>query len=389
MNHRPAVLGGTPLFAEPVRFAYPTIDGIDGMLADMRTVMESGQLTDGRFVRRLEERVTEAFGVGHAVAVSSNTIGLMLVVQALDPGGPVLVPSFTFSATAHAVRWNGLPLIFGDCDPDTWCLRPRDVSGDPALIIGVHVSGMPCDVEGLAATASEHGAKLIFDAAHGGGTLVQSNHGLTPVGRFGEAEVFSLTPTKVLGGAEGGLVTTDDAHLAARLRVARNYGNPGDYDTLFAGLNARMSELHAVLALGALDHLEERVCRRNRIAGRYRAGLQSVPGVGFQQVPEGARSSYKDFTVFIDAAQFGCSRDAVTAALDAEGVPTRRYYSPPVHLQQAYGDVETPALPVTERLGDGVVTLPMWSHMPDEVADDVAAAVARIQSHAAAVEASG
>jgi dTDP-4-amino-4,6-dideoxygalactose transaminase len=139
--------------------------------------------------------------------------------------------------------------------------------------------------------------------------------------------------------------------------------------------------LHAALALVAFDHLEERVEHRNRVADRYRALLGGVPGVGFQQVGQGDRSSYKDFTILV-ADEFGCSRDQVVAALDAEGVATRQYYSPPVHRQQAYADLPSRVLPVTEALGDQVISLPIWSHLPLGDVDRVADTIRRIQDHA-------
>ncbi len=383
MTDRPALLGGTPAFPDGLVFVRPTIEDQGAVLSRVMESLGSGMVTNATHVRELEERAAEAFRVEHCVAVASCTVGLMLVIQALDPPGPVVVPSFTFSATAHAVRWNSRDILFADCDPDTWCLGPDQVRGEPALIIGVHVSGVPCDVDGLQAKATELGADLVFDAAHGAGSLI----GGRPLGGFGQAEVFSLTPTKVLSGAEGGLITTNNPELAAHLRLARDYGNPGDYDTRFAGLNARLSELHAAMALASLDHLEERVEHRNRVADRYRTWASEIPGVGVQRVPAGSRSSYKDLTILIDAAAFGCSRDRVVEALRAEGIQTRPYYSPPVHRQTAYRDVASPELPVTDRLASQVTSLPIWSHMPLEHADRVGAALARIQSHAADVAA--
>jgi dTDP-4-amino-4,6-dideoxygalactose transaminase len=378
----PALLGGSPLFSPSLAFVRPTVEEPEAIAATLQKVLESGHLTDGPYARELEERIAQAMGVAHCIAVSSCTIGLMLVVQALDLQGPAVVPSFTFSATAHALHWNRVPILFADCDPATWCLRPSDVYDDPELIIGVHVSGVPCDIEGLTRMAAERGATLIFDAAHGAGSLVQTRQGVRPLGGFGSAEVFSLTPTKVLSSAEGGLITTHDEALAARLRVARNYGNPGDYHTRFPGLNARLSEFHAAVALSSLDHLEERVKRRNEVATRYRQTLSQVRGVGFQEIPAGTRSSYKDFTILVDGERFGCSRDAVVAALHAEGVETRPYYSPPVHLQPAYERVPSPPLPITERLSSQVISLPIWSHMPMETVDRVCEALAVIQAHA-------
>ena len=382
MTDKPAVLGGEPVFPEPLPFARPSLEEPDKVVELVREALESGMLTNAKLVAQLEERVADYFGVRNCVAVSSCTIGLMLTVQALSDGGPVAVPSFTFSATAHAVEWNHLPIRFTDCAPDTWLVRPEDLPEDVSLIMATHVSGVPCDVEGLERRAQEIGAKLIFDAAHGAGSTVTVGDAVVPLGRFGDAEVFSLTPTKVLSGAEGGLVTTDDDELAARIRLARDYGNPGDYDTRFAGLNARLSELHAAVVLVALGHLEDRVQRRTRLAERYRERLGEIPGVGWQAVPEGSRSSYKDFIITIDADRFGAHRDRVVPALRAEGVPTRPYYAPPVHRQQAYAHVETGELPVTEWLAGRVIALPIWSDMTLDEVDGVAEALTRIHAHA-------
>ncbi len=382
----PAMLHGSPLLSQPLPFARPTIEEPDKVLRMIADSLESGLVTNGPRVAELEERSADLFGVEHCVAVASCTLGLMLVVQAVGEGSAI-VPSFTFSASAHALAWNGLDPVFVDCDPATWCLRPDDVPDDAGLILGVHISGVPCDVVGLQRRADDLGATLVFDAAHGSGSLVTAGGIQRPLGGFGRAEVFSLTPTKVMSGAEGGLVTTNDADLAARIRLARDYGNPGDYDTRFVGLNARLSELNAALALTSLDHLETRVGHRNEVAGRYQVLLGALPGISFQQVPEGARSSYKDFTVLVEPNAFGASRDAVVAALRAEGVSTRPYYSPPVHRQTAYAHLPRRDLPITDRLAERVISLPIWSHLPFETADLIGEAFERIHSHAEEVEA--
>ena len=382
----PAFLEGDPAFDPPLPFARPTIEDPASVLERIGDTFDSGMLTDGPLVRDLEERVADRFQVAEVVAVSSATVGLILVLQAIDPQGPVLLPSFTFSATAHAARWNGAEIAFADCDPNTWNLRAEDVYDEPSVVLGVHVSGVPCDVTGLGQTALDRGAFLVFDAAHGSGSLVSVDGRQRPIGGFGLAEVFSLTPTKVMSSAEGGLITTNDTSLAEHLRVARNYGNPGDYDTRFAGLNARLSEPHAALALSSLAHLEQRVAHRSDVARRYHEALGALPGIGFQQVPEGARSSYKDFTILLDGDVFGASRDAVVAALTAEGVQTRKYYSPPVHRQRAYADVASPDLPVTDRLAEQVISLPIWSHLPLESVDRIGDVFEKIHGHAADVE---
>lgn len=385
-DQRPAALGGKPILESPLPFAQPTLEDKPEVLRLIDDSLSSGWLTDGPVTRKLEEKAADHFGVRNCVAVSSCTTGLMLVMQQLQPSGSVAMPSFTFSATAHAAAWNGLAPLFVDVDAHSWLLGPDNLHLRPSLIVGVHVSGVPCDVTGLERFAKESGAQLMFDAAHGAGSLVTVDGRQIPVGRFGVAEVFSLTPTKVLSGAEGGLITTDDGELADQLRLARNYGNPGSYDTLFPGLNARLSELHAALALVAFDHLESRVEHRNAVAARYRERLAPIPGLGFQSVPEGSRSSYKDFTITIDGNDFGAGRDTVVAALKAEGVDTRPYYSPPVHRQTAYADLGPFELPVTDRLASQVISLPIWSHLPLGTVDRICDALERIHEHGTALE---
>jgi dTDP-4-amino-4,6-dideoxygalactose transaminase len=184
----------------------------------------------------------------------------------------------------------------------------------------------------------------------------------------------------VLSGPEGGLIATNDADLAKTLRRSRNYGNPGSYDILEAGLNGRMSELHAAVVLAGIDHLENRVEHRNMLAGFYRSGLSQLPGVRFQDVPEGRLSSVKDFTIVV-APEFGIPRDRLVEALRAEGIPTRPYYSPPLHRQSAYSDIQTPPLPITDKLSAGVVSLPIWSHMNTSMAERIITAISRIHAH--------
>jgi dTDP-4-amino-4,6-dideoxygalactose transaminase len=247
------------------------------------------------------------------------------------------------------------------------------LAGSAGAVVATHTFGTPCDVEGLEAAVRERGALLMFDAAHALG----SRHRGVPVGRHGDAEVFSLTPTKLVVAGEGGLIATDDDDLAEGCRIGREYGNPGDYDTRFVGLNARMSELHAALALRSLGGLDDRVARRGRLAGHYRDRL-ARNGIGFPSVPGGDVSTFKDFTILVEPDAFGVDAACLGKALAAEGVDTRRYYAPPVHVQQAYRGVPAPDLPVTDWAAARVLTLPLWSEMSEEDIERVADAVARV-----------
>ncbi|MDP9005341.1 MAG: DegT/DnrJ/EryC1/StrS family aminotransferase, partial [Actinomycetota bacterium] len=169
--------------------------------------------------------------------------------------------------------------------------------------------------------------------------------------------------------------------VAEAVRLGRDYGNPGDYDCRFPGINARMSELHAAMALESLGMLDEHLERRRVAAQRYRAGLESVEGISAQVVDDGDTSTYKDFTISVDDG-FGVSRDATRQALTAEGIDTRCYFDPPVHAQQAYAHLPPAELPVTDAAAGRVLSLPMFARLPLEAIDAVVEALASIRSYA-------
>jgi dTDP-4-amino-4,6-dideoxygalactose transaminase len=378
----PAIAGGDPVFPGGLALIRPPVGDPDAVARDIRDILASGMLTNGARVRELEERAADYLDVRHCVAVSSCTAGLMLMLRAADVSGEVVVPSFTFAATVHAVAWNGLCPHFADIDRDTLTLSAeaagRAVGVRTAAIMATHTYGTPADAVALAEVARRNGIRLFFDAAHAFGSRL----GQRPVGGLGDAEVFSLSPTKVLVAAEGGLIATNDDMLAERCRIGRDYANPGDYDCLFVGLNARMSEVHAAIALASLDGLEERILERNAIAGRYHRALREVPGISFPRVREGDRSTFKDLTVLVEPREFGTTADELAAALEAEGIESKRYYSPPVHAMRAYrtGVAPNGDLKTTDWASERVLSLPLWSGMTDEP-DRVAEAVARIQRH--------
>ncbi len=383
---QPAILGGIPAFPDGVAFVRPPAPPLDAVMAKLENSYNQGMLTNGPLVRELEAAAAAALEVRNVVAVSSCTTGLMLVFRALGVQGDVLLPSFTFSASAHAVAWNGLNCRFAECDPNSFQLDLGDAKermDGVGAILATHVFGAPCrpeEVENLAANA---GVPVVFDAAHGFG----SRRGNRALGGFGVAEVFSLTPTKPVVAGEGGLVATNDDALAAQLRMGRDYGNPGNYDTQFVGLNGRMSEMHAAVALCSLEAFPAHLERRHAMAARYSDGLRVIPGVKVQHLDEGDSSTFKDFTIAIETSAFGCDRDALVSALKAEGVDTRNYFDPPVHQQQSHARADGPNLPVTDRTSKRVVSLPIYPALTDAVIDQICAVIARIHDHAKAIQA--
>jgi len=383
----PAALGGAAAFPEGLPLTRVRVPDRERLLARLGAVLDSGMLTNGPTVRELEERAAELLEVEHVVAVSNCTAGLMLVLQAAGVGGgrPVVMPGFTFSATAHAAHWAGGVPLFAEAREQDITLDPADAEARlkaadrPAALMATHVYGTPCQVEELQRIADAAGVPLVYDSAHGLGSRRRG----VPVGNFGLAEVFSMSPTKVAVAGEGGLVATRDAALAATLRTARDYGNPGDYDTLFPGLNARLSELHAATALTWLTGLPERVAHRGDLVAAFAAVVAGVPGLRLALPEEGDVSTFKDLTLIVDAEAFGLDADALAGALKAEGVDTRRYFHPPVQRQKAYAHLgQAEALPVTDRLAAAVLTVPLWSHMDAVTVRRVADAVVKIQPYA-------
>jgi dTDP-4-amino-4,6-dideoxygalactose transaminase len=380
MSDRPALLGKKPIFAERIPIARPTLPAFTAVASELAEILESGILSKGSRRGAFEEAVARHLGVEHAVAVSSCTAGLMLTYQALGlTGTHVIVPSFTFMATVSALRWVGARPIFADVDLQTTNLDPSaaeaSITPETKAIVAVHNSGNPAAIEVLQQVADNHNLRLVFDAAHALGSLYQGK----PVGPQGDAQVFSLSPTKLVVAGEGGIVATNDGQLADRIRVGREFGNCGDYDSAFVGLNARLGEMNALLGQHSLRGLESGAQWRNHLATLYREKLRNLPGVGFQQVDQGNRCSYKDFSITIDRTDFGLTRDELAAALEAENIETRKYYDPPVHRQTAYRSFFSPAATLrnTDLLAATILNLPIWSHLEDDVVLGVCLAIER------------
>lgn len=361
-----------------VPFVRPDVPAYAEVSAAIERAVTSGMLTKGPELAHLETEAAAALGVQHVVGVSSCTVGVALVLKALaarpEPAPEIILPSFNFLAAPGAVVWAGYTPVFVEVDPDTFTIDPAAaaaaVTPRTAAIMACHTFGCPCDMPALEQVAARAGVPLLVDAAHGLGTELHGRQ----VGTGGLAQVFSLSPTKLVVAGEGGLVATDDADLAEAVRVAREYGNDGHYGCAIPGLNGRLPEISAILARASLAHLPVVAARRRAAAAAYAADLADLPGLSLQRIPPGAASSWKDFVVTIDAERFGASRDAVRRRLADAGVDTRAYYDPACHHMEAFRRYVKPgqSLPITERLAATALALPLGAHVTPEVARSVA-----------------
>ncbi len=362
-----AVLGGAPLFAQPLHVGRPNIPDKAAVLAGIEAALDRGWLTnDGPLVRELEHRLEEYLDVPHCIAMANGTVALEVVARALGLQGEVIVPGFTFIASAHAFSWLGLEPVFCDIDRELHtidvALAEQQITPRTSAILAVHLWGSACDVTALDALSRKHDLPIIYDAAHALGAAV----GATRVGNFGSAEVFSFHATKFFNTFEGGAVTTRDAELAERLRLMRNFGFAGYDNVIGLGTNAKLSEAHAAMGLSMFQHIDGLRDANRRTFEQYAAALHSHKGLIMQQPRAGYDSNYQ-YVVCDVTDEAPLTRDQLLNVLWHENVRARRYFFPGCHRVEPYA-ARGQILPVTEDVADRVLVLPAGAIMaPTEI----------------------
>lgn len=347
----------------------PDLPELDDISSAFRTALASGRITNfGPHLQEFERGVEEFVG-RQAVALSSGTMALLFVLKGLGvgPGSRVALPSFTFVATAQAIEFAGAVPVFVEIGEDL-TIDATDLSNVLAreqidVVLGVHMYGLPCREDELRECIRNSGqsAKLVFDGAHAFG----SERAGRRVGGMGDAEIFSLSVTKVLVSVEGGLVATSDPDLAHRIRKMRNYGIEANYDAWYAGLNGKMSELHAIVGVANLRRLPELMKRRQERARYYRQRVVEETQFSLTSWPEEVVHTFKDFSVFLPEGREQL-RPQLISWLEKRGIETRAYFYPPVHEQRFFRKYSTRPLPVTERLARSVLTLPFYTTITDD-----------------------
>lgn len=374
-----AINGAPPAYGEPLHVGRPNVgdrlaflDRADGML-ERRWLTNNGPL-----VQELEQRIAAHVGVDHCIAMCNGTIALEIAVRALGLHGEVIVPSYTFIATAHALHWQAITPVFADIDPVTHNLDPQAVeqmiTPRTTGIIGVHLWGRPAPIERLQALADRHGLRLMFDAAHAFGC----RHAQRPVGSFGQCEVLSFHATKVFNTFEGGAIVTNDPELAETARLMRNFGFTGYDNVAHPGTNGKMPEINAAMGLVNLDALPTFIEVNRRNHGLYSKAFADVEGVTLLGYDESASPNWHYCVVEIDSGSVR-SRDEIVAALHAENILARRYFWPGCHRMKPYRDLNPHAglmLPETERVASRVIVLPNGFSLTEADVQTVASALA-------------
>jgi len=355
-----AIFGGQAAFAEPLHVGRPNIGDparlhqrVDAMLANRWLS------NDGPLVKEFEHRIARQSRVRHCIAMCNGTIALEIAIRALDLSGEVIVPSYTFVATAHALQWQEITPVFCDIDPSTHNLDPAKIESliTPSTtgIIGVHLWGRACNVEAIESIAERRKLAVLYDAAHAFGCT----HGGRPIGGFGRAEVLSFHATKFVNSGEGGAVLTNDDQLAEKMRLMRNFGFVHFDKVDHIGTNGKMCELSAAMGLTSLDSLDEFVAVNSRNYLRYREHLAGLKGFKLLAYDEKERNNFQYVVLEVDDASL--TRDELIELMFSENIRARRYFWPGAHRMEPYRSYFPNAhllLPETERVAGRVIVLP-------------------------------
>jgi len=338
---------------------------------------------DGPLVKLLESRLAEFHQVNHCIAVSSGFWGLVLAIKclALPQKNEVIMPSLTYRRMADVVAWTGLIPHFCEVDPNTLAIDAETakeaLTENTALILGVHPIVNCCDVEGLTQLSETFGIPLLFDSVE---SVYETCAG-KKVGTFGNAECFSLHASKLINGFEGGYITTNDEKLAERLRHMRSFGFYGQDNIQDMGINAKLNEIHAAMALASLDGLDEQVSHNYLIYKAYQNGLKNVSGIRILTFNEQERSSFKNIVIEL-LDDWPVKRATTLDILHAEKILARPYYSPALHQKKTSYPVRAVKMRQSNLLAERFMLLPCGYMVNESDVERVVDLLKFINNHA-------
>ena len=369
-----AILGGEPAFKQPLHVGRPNLPDKKVLCDYLDSIFESRWLTNnGPLVRKFKEKLEEFLQVKHCIPICNGTVALELAERVLGFQDEVILPSYTFVATAHSLQWQKITPVFADIGKQYVTIDPESIrtmmTHETTGIIGVHVYGYPCDYKGIDNIASERHIKVLYDAAHAFGCEVNN----IPYANLGDASVFSFHATKFFNSFEGGAIATNNEGLAEEVRLMSNFGFAGKVQDQvdYLGINGKMTELSAAMGLAMLETVEE-IRERNRVNyGAYREAFSTIEGIDLIEPPAHVtKHNWHYVVVRLDNQEYGLSRDLLVRALEAENILVRKYFYPGCHRMYPYSEHSMHApnlLPNTERLAGQVIAFPTGQEINEKI----------------------
>lgn len=365
-----AIAGAPPAFKSPLHVGRPNIGNRDRLMERINDMLDRRWFSNaGVYVSEFERRLADMLDVEHCIVMCNGTVALEIAIRALGLEGEVIIPSLTFIATAHALQWQQIKPVFCDIDPTSCTIDSARIeeliTPQTTGIIGVHLWGRPCDTDAIQRIADSHGLRVLYDAAHALGVT----SGGKMVGGFGDAEVFSFHATKFVNSFEGGAVTTNNAELAERIRLMKNFGFSGYDNVVYIGTNGKMPEVSAAMGLTSLESIDEFIAINHRNYLAYQQGIATIPGLRLLPYTDGERTNYQYIVLCLDEAVAGIRRDGLIEVLHRENVMARRYFYPGCHRMEPYRSLQPQArllLPETEKLVGQTIVLPTGTGVGQE-----------------------
>ena len=347
----------------------PLLPNIDDFNAMLKEIWASKWITNnGQFHKQLEKALCEYLKVPYISLFTNGTLPLLTALQALRITGEVITTPYSFVATTHSIWWNGCRPVFVDIEEETCGIDPEKIEAaitpKTTAIMPVSCYGKPCKMNEIQAIADKYGLKVIHDAAHAFGVEVNGESWVSK----GDLISLSFHATKVYNTLEGGAMVMHDEATKKRVDFLKNFGFAGETEVVAPGINSKMDEVRAAYGLLNLKQVDEAIEKRHQVAIRYRNALRNVPGIRFFDDMPGVRHNYSYFPIFINAEDFGQTRDEVYFKMKADGVLGRRYFYPLISTFSTYRSLPSAGaenLPVATKVANEVICLPMHHQLTD------------------------
>ena len=354
----------------PIYVTQPYLPPLEEFDEYLKKIWESKWLTNnGQFHQELEKKLCEFLGVKYISLFSNGTLALITALQALRITGEVITTPFSFVATTHSLWWNGIKPVFCDIDPGSFNLDPDKIEAaitpQTTAILPVHVYGNPCRVEQIQKIADTYGLKVIYDACHTFGEMVNQNSILN----YGDLSVLSFHATKVFTTFEGGAIVCHDEKMKRRIDYLKNFGFADEVTVVAPGINAKMNELQAAFGLLQLKYIDKAIQKRKRIALLYREKLKGLKGITLLHEKPEVNYNYSYFPVLIDSEEYNLTRDEVYSLFKEHNIFSRRYFYPLISSFPTYKGLpsaEPSNLPVAEKIANQILCLPIYPDLAEE-----------------------